>query len=102
MRRTFKSFGGLFLILLVVTSPVRAQGIAAGSGEVGGTIGYSNLKSIDNGRYASFGVSGAYNLSPWFALGGDYTYQRLGTIAVASTTATEHLQLIGQIGRAHV
>lgn len=94
-----RGLSGLFIILLVISSAARAQGIARRSGEVGGTIGYNNLKSIDNGRYATFGVSGAYNLSPWFALGGDYTFQRLGTIAVASTTGSEHLQLIGPVAR---
>ena len=99
MRRTFKSLSGLIFILLAVSSPVWAQGIAARSGEVAGTIGISSIKGVDGSRHPLYAFSGVYNVSPWLALGGDYTYQSMGSQTLSGLTASEHLQLIGPVAR---
>lgn len=99
MRRTFKSLSGLFTILLTASSPVWAQGIAAGSGEVAGTIGISSIKGVDANRHLLYGFSGFYNVTPWLALGGDYIYQSMGSQTLSGVTGSGHLQLIGPVAR---
>ena len=99
MRCTLKSFCVSMIFLLAVSSPAWAQGIAAGSGEVTGNIGFSNLKGVDNGRHASFGGSGTYNFSELIGVGFEYNYQMMGSETISGVTGTEHMQTYGAVAR---
>ena len=48
-------FTAVFLLLL--SSPVWAQGVVAHSGEVAGTVGFSNLTGVDGDKHVNFGAS---------------------------------------------
>ena len=99
MRCTLKSFCVSLIFLLAVSSPAWAQGIAAGSGEVTGNIGFSNLKGVDNGRHVSLGGSGTYNLSQLVGVGFEYNFQMMGSQTISGITGSEHLQMYGPVAR---
>jgi opacity protein-like surface antigen len=99
IRCTLKSFCVTTVFLLAFSSPVLAQGIASGSAELNGNVGFSSLKGVDNDHHAVFGFSGLYNLNPTVAVGFEYNYQMMGSETIAGVTGTEHLQLFGPVAR---
>jgi hypothetical protein len=99
MRCTLKSFCVSMTFLLAVSSPVLAQGVSAGSAEVTGNIGFSNLKGIDGSRHPSLGGSGTYNLSSVVGVGFEYNYQMMGSETISGVTGTERLQTYGPVAR---
>jgi hypothetical protein len=99
MRRTIKSFCVSTLFLLALSTSALAQGIAAGSGELAGNVGFSNLKGADNNRHASFGGSIVYNLAPAAAIGFEYNYLMLGSSNQGGVNVSGHLQLYGPVAR---
>lgn len=66
--------------LLFGASTGRAQGVLAGSGDVAGTVGWSNLTGVDNKKHINFGGSAAANLSPGISVFGEYLYLPMGSI----------------------
>ena len=99
IRCTLKSFCVSTILLLAVSSPALAQGIAPGSGEVTGNIGFSNLKGIDNSRHISFGGSGLYNATKMVGIGFDYNYQMMGSETIGGVKVSGHLQTYGPVAR---
>jgi Outer membrane protein beta-barrel domain len=99
MRCTLKSFCTATVVLLAVSSPALAQGIAAGSGEVTGNIGFSNLKGVDNSRHISMGGSGTYNLTQLVGVGFEYNFQSMGSQTISGIKGSEHLQMYGPVAR---
>ena len=100
MRCTLKSFCVSLVFLLAVSSPVWAQGIAAGSGEVTGNFGYAHVNGITSKNHVSFGSSVVYDLNQIVALGGEYNYQPLGSETIyPGITGTAHLQTYGGVAR---
>jgi hypothetical protein len=72
-----------------------AQGITAGSADVAGNVGFSNLTGADGNKHVHFGGSGGINLSPRVTLLGEYSYMPMGSLSgVAFNT-----QLIGVVSR---
>jgi hypothetical protein len=100
MRSTLKSMCVSTIFLLLAASGVaRGQGVAAGSIELAGNVGFSSLKGADSDRHVVFGGSGAYNLSQLVAIGFEYSYNPLGSLTEDGATASEHLQLYGPVAR---
>ena len=86
MRSILKCSIAALVVLLCVSCPVRAQ-FVAGSHEVSGNIGFSNLTGVDGNKHVAFGGAGVFNLTKWASIGGEYSYQMLGS---SSTTITQY------------
>jgi hypothetical protein len=101
MSSTFiiKSFAASLLSLLILASPMRAQGVLAGSGEVAGNIGFNNLTGVDGNKHVEYGFSGAYNLTPKLAVVGEFNDIPQGSLTEiedgVSATATAYYRLYG-------
>jgi hypothetical protein len=99
MRSLYKSLCASTIFLLAASSPALAQGIASGSGEVGGTIGYAHVDGVTSNNHFAFGGSGIYNLNQVVAVGFEYSYTPLGSEAIEGIKASEHLQTYGGVAR---
>jgi hypothetical protein len=66
--------------LLAFSYPLRAQGIAAGSGDISGNVGFSSLTGADGNKHINFGGSAGINLSRQITILGEYTYMPMGTL----------------------
>lgn len=95
-----KSFWVAAVVLLALSSSAVAQGIAPGSLDIAGSIGYAHVNGITSKNHVSFGPSVVYNLNPIVAVGGEYNYQPLGTQTIfPGFTGTAHLQTYGGLAR---
>jgi hypothetical protein len=99
MRSTLKSLCVSTVFLLAASGVALGQGVAAGSVELAGNVGFSSIKGVDNDRHVVFGGSGAYNLSQLVAIGFEYSYNPLGSLTEDGATGSEHLQLYGPVAR---
>jgi opacity protein-like surface antigen len=99
MRRTLKSLCVTTTLVLAFSAGANAQGLAAGSFEASGNVGFSNLKGVDNDHHASFGGEVAFNLAKTTAIGFEYNYLGLGSVSVSGATASGHLQTYGPVAR---
>jgi hypothetical protein len=66
--------------LLALSYPVRAQGSAAGSGDISGNVGFSSLTGADGNKHVNLGGSAGINLSHQITILGEYTYMPMGTL----------------------
>jgi hypothetical protein len=98
MRRTLKSFCAS-LVFLAVSSPAWAQGIESGSIEASGNFGYARVNGINSNNHFTFGPSVVYNLNQVVAVGGEYSYQNLGSETLSGVTGSGHLQTYGGVVR---
>jgi hypothetical protein len=78
----------LAVALLVSSCPVRAQGVVAGSGEVAGTVGWSNLTGVDGNKHINFGGSAGANLTPSVTVFGEYLYLPMGSVSESVSGAS--------------
>lgn len=99
MRCTHKSFCASLVVLLAITCPAFAQGIAAHSGEAAGIFGYSHVDGVTSNNHFAFGGSGSYNFSPVVAAGFEYKYTPLGSETISGASASAHLQTYGGVAR---
>jgi opacity protein-like surface antigen len=99
MRVPYKSFCAFVILLFAASSLALAQGIAAGSGEAAGTIGYARVDGVTSYNHFAFGGSGSYNLDQNVAVGFEYKYTPLGSETIMGATATGHLQTYGGVAR---
>jgi hypothetical protein len=92
-----------FLLGLSLTSVSRvssAQGIAAGSFEISGSGGITNLNGVDSKKgHGAFGFTGMYNLTRDVAVGAEYNYLMLGSLTEGAVTENENLQMYGALAR---
>ncbi len=80
------------------SAPVSSGGVTAGSLDLSGNAGYSNLTGADGNNHVNFGGTAGFNLSPYAALLGEYTYMPMGSRSgVAFNT-----QLIGAATRLNI
>ena len=99
MRCLYKSFCASVIFLLAASSPTLAQGIAAGSGEVSGMLGYAHVDGVTSYNHFAFGGGGSYNLNQVVAVGFEYKYTPLGSETISGINASEHLQTYGGVAR---
>jgi hypothetical protein len=99
MRYLYKSLCASVIFLLAASSLALAQGIAAGSGEVSGTIGYARVNGVTSFNHFAFGGAGIYNLNQIVAVGFEYSYTPLGSEAISGANASAHLQTYGGVAR---
>jgi hypothetical protein len=71
--------------LLALSYPLRAQGIAASSGDISGNVGFSSLTGVDGNKHVNFGGSAGINLWRQITILGEYTYMPMGTLTESST-----------------
>jgi opacity protein-like surface antigen len=95
----YKSLCAFVIFLLAASSPALAQGIAAGSGEVSGTVGYARVDGVTSYNHFAFGGAGIYNFSHIVAAGFEYSYTPLGSETVMGANASAHLQTYGGVAR---
>jgi hypothetical protein len=80
-----------------------AQGILAGSFELSGSGGITNLNGVDNKKgHGAFGFTGLYNLDRSVAVGAEYNYLMLGSLSEGGVTENENLQMYGALARVTV
>jgi len=101
MRSMLTCFIAALVVLLSLSSPVRAQ-VVARSGEVSGNIGFSNLAGVDGNKHVAFGGAGAYNFSDRGTLGAEYSYQMMGSETIGGVTGTARIQSYGPVVRAYL
>jgi hypothetical protein len=99
MRFSYKSFSASMILLLASSSLALAQGIAPGSVDVAGTVGYAHVDGVTSKNHFTFGPAAVYNLNPEVAVGGEYSYTPLGSETLFGATGSEHLQLFGPVAR---
>ena len=99
MRYLYKSLCASVIFLLAASSLALAQGIAAGSGEVSGTIGYARVNGVTSFNHFAFGGAGIYNLNQVVAVGFEYSYTPLGSETISGANASAHLQTYGGVAR---
>jgi hypothetical protein len=93
----------LWLSMASLSRPGAAQGIAAGSFEVSGNGGITNLSGVDSKKgHGAFGFTGVYNLTRDVAVGAEYNYLMLGSLSENGVTANENLQMYGALARVTV
>ena len=106
MRSMLKCTIAALVVLLALSTPLRAQ-VLAGSGDVSGNIGFSNLsgnETVDGNKHVAFGGAVSYN-SPttnWASLGFEYSYQRLGSETAFGINDSGHLQSYGGVFHAYL
>jgi hypothetical protein len=95
-----------FLLCLSLASVSRvgsAQGIAAGSFELSGNGGITNLTGVDSQKgHGAFGFTGVYKLNQYVAVGAEYNYLSLGSLSVTGITENGNLQMYGALARAAI
>jgi len=101
MRCILKCSIAALVVLLTLATPLRSQ-VVAGSGEVSGNVGFSNLTGVDNNKHAAFGGAGAYNFTDRGTLGVEYSYQMMGSLTIAGVTGSAHIQSYGPVVRAYL
>jgi hypothetical protein len=94
MSSILKGLAISLLSLFVLTSPMRAQ-VLAGSGEVAGNIGFNNLTGVDGKKHIEYGFSGAYNLSQYLAIVGEFNDLPQGSVSSGGVTANGYYRLYG-------
>ena len=96
MHRTCKSLWICVVFIFALSAAARGQGIVDHSGEVAGTVGFSNATGVSSDKHFTFGGSGAYNVIKTVAAGFEYSYTPLGLEPLYTGLASsEHLQLYG-------
>jgi hypothetical protein len=87
------------VFLLLLSSPVWAQGIVSHSGDVAGTVGFSNLTGVDGNKHVNFGGSGGINLTDHLTVLGEYTYLPMGSVNLDGASASGSYQQFGGAAR---
>lgn len=87
------------VFLFLLSSPVWAQGVVARSGEVAGTVGFSNLTGVDGNKHVNFGASGGVNLTDRVAVVGEYTYLPMGSVSGGGASGSGSYQQFGGAAR---
>jgi hypothetical protein len=105
MRCILRSSIATLVVLLALSSPLRAQ-VLAGSGDISGNVGFSNLsgdETVDGNKHMAFGGAVSYNspTTDWASLGFEYSYQRLGS-ETAIVTDSGYLQSYGGVFHAYL
>jgi hypothetical protein len=104
MRCILKCSIAALVVLLTLSTPLRAQ-VLAGSVDVSGNVGFSNLsgdETVDGNHHVAFGGSGAYNFAEMGAIGFDYSYQMLGSETLSGVSVSGHIQNYGGVYRAYL
>ena len=92
-------FFGLVALLAAFSAFSHAQaaattqgGVAGGSVDLAGNVGWSNLEGADNNYHINYGGSGGYNISPWLTVLGEYQFLPMGSVTDTSsgTAITAH------------
>jgi hypothetical protein len=83
-RSTLVCFFLAMIALFPGSSTGRAQGVLAGSGDVSGTVGWSNLTGVDGNKHINFGGSAGANISPGVTVFGEFLYLPMGSISASS------------------
>jgi Outer membrane protein beta-barrel domain len=69
----------LIVVLAALPPALHAQ-FVPGSGEVGGTFGYSNLTGVDGNKHLNFGGTGGFNLTDHIQVFGEFRYSPEGSV----------------------
>ena len=106
MRSIFAYSIAALVALFTLSSPLRAQ-VKAGSGDVSGNVGFSNLsgsETEDGNKHVAFGGAVSYNspTTDWASLGFEYSYQMLGSATQSGVTESGHIQSYGGVFRAYL
>jgi hypothetical protein len=106
MRSILKCTIAALVVLLTLSSSLRAQGITPLSGEVSANVGFNNViteivknyfnnnSTGINKEYVQFGFSGGINLTKHLAILGEFNYLPLATAATGYTGSVD-AQLYG-------
>jgi hypothetical protein len=67
-------------LFLALSNSAQAQ-ISAGSGDIAGNVGYSNLVGVDGNKHINFGGTLGYNFIPSSTLVFEYSYLPMGSVS---------------------
>jgi hypothetical protein len=105
IRCTLKCSIAALVVLLVLSTTLRAQ-VVAGSSDVAGNVGYSNLTGLDGNKHINFGGSYSYNSAARSTIVVEYSYLPMGSLKASgsgvSISTSGNYQLFGVAERLNI
>lgn len=85
-------------LFLVLSNSAQAQ-IAAGTVDLAGNVGFSNLDGIDTNKHINFGATAGYNFSRSNTLILEYSYLPMGSVSGYGAKVSGNYQIFGVADR---